>query len=92
MNGTSAVPVRNVAPVRHEYDGRYGRNVIEASLVADVGTEALWVFDFRDTKRFVPGSIRPLQGAVLGWSERRVVFRLSGAPGEHVRFEYELSP
>ena len=92
MNGASTAPVSNVAPVRLEHDGHHGKNVIGATLVSEVGRQVLWMFDFSDTEHFVSGSIRPLQGVVLTLNERRVVFRLSGASNEHVRFEYRLSP
>ena len=95
MNDTATATVRNAFPTRHEHDGRRGRNVIGAYLVsevAEVGREVLWIFDFSGSERFVPGSLRPLQGVVLTLNARRVVFRLSGASNEHVRFEFRLSP
>ena len=92
MNGIATAAVSNVAPVRHEHDGRHRKNVIGAYLGSEVGREVLWIFDFSGSERFVPGSIRPLQGVVLTLNARRVVFRLSGASNEHVRFEFRLSP
>ena len=72
MNGIATATVRNASPTRHEHDGRHGKNVIGAYLVSEVGREVLWIFDFSGSERFVPGSIRALQGVVLTLNARRL--------------------
>ena len=83
--------VDNSSPVERVVPGRLGANRIEAILVAPAGQEVTWVFDFSRARHYVPGSIQPQQGHALSIDARRIVFRLSGAPGERVRFEYRLA-
>lgn len=90
--GTRADDVANAGPYRHEHDAHFGKATVEATLVSEVGGEARWTFDFSDTPQFFPGSLRPLRGAVLASTDRTITFRLHGAPGERVRFEYRLEP
>ena len=91
VNGRRLFRLDNSSPVERPVPGRLGANSIEAILVAPAGDEVTWVFDFSRARHFVPGSIRPQQGHALSVDARRIVFRLSGAPGERVRFEYRVA-
>ena len=91
VNGRRLFRLDNSSPVERPVPSRLGANSIEAILVAPAGHEVAWVFDFSRARHFVPGSIRPQQGHALSVDARRIVFRLSGAPGERVRFEYRLA-
>jgi uncharacterized repeat protein (TIGR01451 family) len=76
-------------PFRHSVRGRE-ENTVEAHTASELGGEGFWRFDFSGGTRFVPGSIRVELGQVLSLDAYTVVFRLSGAPGERIKFTYRL--
>lgn len=91
VNGRRLFRLDNASPVERLVPGRLGSNSIEAILVAPSTQEVTWVFDFSRARGYEPGSIQPQQGHVLSVNAQRIVFRLSGAPGERVHFEYRLA-
>ena len=91
LNAIRTDPTNNAAPFRHVFEGLPGENTVEAVLVSEAGRETYWKFDFSQSEHFVPGSIRPEQGSVVSIEHRQVVFRLSGATQERIRFKVRLS-
>ena len=59
-----------------------GPNRLEAQIVSAPGRPGTWRFELGGA--FEPGSLRPVAGEVLMLSDRAVVFRLSGKPGERM--------
>ncbi len=90
LNDVKVDATNNSAPFRHAIEGRPGENTVEAVLVSQVGRETYWKFDFSQAEHFVPGSIRPEQGSVISLDNRQVVFRLSGATQERIRFKVRM--
>jgi hypothetical protein len=84
--------ISNSTPAVHPFRGRGGENVIEAHLEAAFQETGFWKFDFSGTDRFVSGSLRAQTGTAVSNDGRTLVFRLSGAAGERVRFSFELEP
>jgi hypothetical protein len=82
----------NSAPAVHPFRGKPGENVVEAHLETASRETGFWKFDFSATDRFVSGSIRAISGAAMSTDGRSIVFRLSGAAGERLRFSFELEP
>ena len=92
VNGGQTDGVVNAGPREHSYSGRRGTNTVEAIVLTPVAGEGLWTFDFSRAQYFALGSIKPTVGNIVTLSSRSVVFRLSGAAGERIAFEVELSP
>ena len=91
-NGSRVDIVTNAGPAQHGIDGRYGENVLEAYTTTPLANPGYWRFDFSSARNFVAGSIKVQSGQVMAADGRSVVFRLGGAPGERIRFTYELLP
>lgn len=77
-------------PFRHDLRGRAGKNTVEAVIVSGNDREIFWRFDFSASERFVAGSIQVDGGQVLSRDGRSVVFRMTGARGERVRWSFRL--
>jgi PKD repeat protein len=92
MNNIRTFTTNNSAPSNHAVQGRLGENEIEAYLATPIDTEGAWRFDFSGASGFVAGSIKVKSGQVISIDSRSVVFRLSGAPGERIKFTYKLLP
>jgi hypothetical protein len=60
---------------------------LEAELLAGRGVGS-WRFEIAGA---VPGSLRPVAGAVLLLTADAIAFRLEGKPGERVAFSYEVA-
>jgi hypothetical protein len=91
LNGQSLGTVADRNPRRipaRAYPGR--ANVVEAWTTTASESDARWEFSFQNTPGFDRGSLVVESGQVLALEPERVVFRLSGAPGERLRFRFAL--
>ncbi len=68
-----------------------GVHDLEAVVARADGAPGTWSFSFPGTP-LRAGSIRSVEGNVVGTSPNGITFRLSGAPGERVRLRFELDP
>jgi hypothetical protein len=84
--------ISNSTPSIHPIRGRAGENTIEAHLETAFRENGFWKFDFSATDGFVSGSLRAQAGTAVSIDGRTILFRLSGAAGERVRFTFELEP
>ncbi len=91
MSGARPDNTNNAGPFQHDFEGRRGENTIEAFLSSQASGEGLWKFDFSKSEHYVPGSIQAAQGHVLSIDARHIVFRLSGAADERMKFTYRAS-
>ncbi|MGH9461617.1 MAG: PKD domain-containing protein, partial [Vicinamibacteria bacterium] len=91
INSAQADATGSSAPFRHSARGRE-ENTVEAYSESGLEGEGLWQFDFSGDQHFIPGSIKVELGQVLSRDAHSVVFRLSGAPGERIKFTYRLRP
>ena len=92
LNGAQPDTTNNSGPFRHQFTGQSGKNTIEAYTTPKVDGEGFWQFDFSGAEDSVVGSIRPEHGQVVIANERIIIFRLSGARDERVRFAYQRTP
>jgi uncharacterized repeat protein (TIGR01451 family) len=92
MNRRQFQTMNNANPFRIRMDGRPGRNSVEAYLVSGTSGEGVWRFDFSGAEHFVPGSIEVARGDVVTRDAQRVVFRLTGKPGNRIEFTFLLEP
>jgi uncharacterized repeat protein (TIGR01451 family) len=90
LNGGRVDTTMSGVPFQHRFEGRAGRNTIEANQ-SGAGEEGLWRFDFSGAQAFVAGSFRVEVGEVVSRDTHAVVFRMSGTAGERIRFSFELS-
>jgi uncharacterized repeat protein (TIGR01451 family) len=90
LNGGRVDTTTSGVPFQHRFQGRPGRNTIEAYL-SGAGKEGLWRFDFSGAQAFVAGSFRAEAGQVVSRDAHGIVFRVSGTAGERIRFSFELS-
>ena len=79
-------------PASHVFRALTGRNSIEAHADGEIRGEGFWKFDFSAADHFVPGSLEVAMGTVASFDGRSIVFRLTGAAGERVKFTFELAP
>ena len=79
-------------PVNHVFRGLVGQNTLEAYTETEIRGDGFWRFDFSSADHLTPGSLRVETGTVASMDGRSIVFRLSGSPGERVRFTFELTP
>ena len=91
LNDTRSETTDNSRPFRHQFRGRSGENRVEGRIISEFEGEAYWRLDFAGADHFVPGSLNVEMGSVLTVNSYQVVFRLSGSPGERIRFTYRLS-
>ena len=92
LNGARRDNTNNAGPFQHDFEGRRGENTIEAFLSTGASGEGLWKFDFSRSEHYVAGSLKAAQGQVLAIDARSITFRLSGASGERIKFNYRLAP
>jgi PKD repeat protein len=92
LNGTRTDGVDSSSPFQHRAQGRFGENTIEAHIPTPTDQPGFWRFDFGGAEGFVVGSIKVRSGQVTSIDSRSVVFRVSGAPGERIKFTFELLP
>jgi len=92
MNRRQFQTMNNANPFRIRVEGRAGRNSVEAYLVSGTSGEGVWRFDFSGAEHFVPGSIEVARGDVVTRDAQRVVFRLTGKPGNRIEFTFLLEP
>jgi uncharacterized repeat protein (TIGR01451 family) len=92
FNGSQAVPTNNASPSRHRFQGKLGKNTVEAVITSSMEGEGFWRFDFRRVQGYVAGSLNAEMGQVIATDGRTVVFRLSGVPNERIRFSFKLVP
>jgi uncharacterized repeat protein (TIGR01451 family) len=89
--GSSGVPVTDSNRFPHRVVSSSNTVVVEATLTSiEAGGDLRWRFDFEGGRGFAPGSIEPLEGAVLARGPLGIAFRLAGRPGEKVRFTFRL--
>jgi hypothetical protein len=82
--------VSNEGTVSHRVDARFGTNVVEAYTTSPLSEPGHWRFDFSGAPGFVSGSLKVQSGQAIVVESRAVIFRLTGSPGERIRFVYEL--
>lgn len=92
INGSQIVPTNNASPARHRFQGKLGKNTVEAVITSSMEGEGFWRFDFRGVQGYVPGSLNAEMGQVIAIDGQAVVFRLSGVPNERIRFSFKLVP
>jgi hypothetical protein len=92
INGAQLDVTDNSAPHTHRTNGKRDRNTVEGYLTSPSTLAVFWRFDFAASENFNPGSIRVEAGVVAAQETHSIVFRLSGDPGERVKFTYRLSP
>jgi PKD repeat protein len=92
LNNARTFSSNNSRPVTHGSQGRVGVNEVEAYLPTPVGVAGSWRFDFGSADGFVSGSIKVQSGQVIAIDSRSIVFRLSGTPGERIKFTFQLLP
>ena len=92
LNNVRTFNTNNSTPSNHAAQGRLGENEVEAYLATPTDTPGSWRFDFSGADGFVAGSIKVQSGQIIARDSRSVVFRLSGTPGERVKFTFQLLP
>jgi hypothetical protein len=92
INDSRVDETSSSGPATHVFRGMVGKNSIEAYTGSGIRGEAFWKFELSSADHFTPGSLRVETGTVAAMDGRAVTFRLSGSPGERVRFSFELSP
>jgi len=92
LNNARVEASSNSGPASHVFRGLAGKNTIEAYADAEIRGDSFWKFDFSATDRFVPGSFEVGTGVVTSLDGRSIIFRLTGASGERIRFTFELAP
>jgi len=90
LPGGASRSIRAATPEIHSYSGRRGRQLVEGVLLEPLAEPAMWRFDFSQS-RIVPGSLRLVVGNEVARGPSSITFRVSGAAGERVRFEYEIA-
>jgi uncharacterized repeat protein (TIGR01451 family) len=88
VNGVSLDSVNDGTSYRHRVRTQSETVVVEGSLQS--AAQGIWRFDMSAEARVAPGSIEALEGQVLGREPLGIVFRLTGQPGERVRFTFRL--
>ena len=92
LNDARVDSTSDAAPSSHVVRGLAGRNTIEAHADGEIRGEGFWKFDFSAADHFVPGSLQAGTGTVASLDGRSIVFRLTGAAGERIKFTFELAP
>jgi uncharacterized repeat protein (TIGR01451 family) len=92
VNRAQPVATHNASPVRQRFQGKRGKNTVEAVVTTPMEGEGFWRFDFRGVRGFVAGSLNAEMGQVITMDGQTVVFRLSGVPNEQIRFSFKLDP
>jgi hypothetical protein len=91
LNGQPLGAVTGRSPRRIPASGYAGRsNLVEAWTTTATDGDGRWEFSFQNTPGFAPRSLVVESGQVLSLDGDRVVFRLTGAPGERLRFRFGL--
>jgi hypothetical protein len=81
VNGAQATFQESGATAQ-SVEGPAGWQRLEAQLVSARGRPGTWRFELRGSME--PGSLRVVAGQVLLLTERAVVFKMAGQPGERV--------
>lgn len=84
------IPLVNGQHVPLEARPSRGSVTVTASLLTPAPAGSYWELDFTASDGVVPGSLRVEQGDVASASDRRVVLRLSGEPGEVIRLRLQI--
>jgi hypothetical protein len=92
INGTQLDVTDNSAPHTHRTNSKRDWNTVEGYLTSRSTQAVFWRFDFAASETFNSCSIRVETGVVASQETHSIVFRLSGDPGERVKFTYRLSP
>jgi hypothetical protein len=92
INGTQSDVTDNSVPHTHKTYGKRDWNTVEGYLTSGSTQPVFWRFDFAASENFNPGSFRVETGVVASQESHSIVFRLSGDPGERVKFTYRLTP
>jgi hypothetical protein len=80
------------AAFHHQVPGRIGDYTVEAYTTTPMAEPGMWRFDLSGAAHFVSGSIKVQSGQVVSAGANEVVFRLSGTPGERIKFTFQLLP
>lgn len=84
-NGVPLSSVNDATSFRHRVHA--ASETVEVTGTLESAGQGLWRFDL-DGERALPGSIESLEGQVLGRGPLAITFRLTGRPGERIRFTY----
>ncbi len=91
LDGQSLGGLASGSPRRIPFKANPAReHLVEAWTSTASPGEGRWEFSFRDSVHFVRGSLVVDSGQVMSLEGDRLVFRLSGAPGERLRFRFRL--
>jgi hypothetical protein len=71
------------------FQSRGGANRVEARLAAGLEKPGTWSFELTG---LTPGSLRVVAGQVAQVAAGRIVFRMSGRPGELIVFSFQTEP
>jgi hypothetical protein len=91
LNQERLETISNAGPVTHRFLGLQGKNTVEAYLASESRRGGFWRFDFSGAEHFAPGSIVVEGGQVVAVDAYTVTFRVDKAPGERLKFSYELN-
>jgi hypothetical protein len=91
LNQERLETISNAGPVTHRFLGLRGKNTVEAYLASESRRGGFWRFDFSGAEHFAPGSIVVEGGQVMAVDAYTVTFRVDGAPGERLKFSYDLN-
>jgi hypothetical protein len=92
INGTQLDFTDNSVPHTHQMNGKQDGNTVEGHLTSGFTQPVFWRFDFAASENFAPGSFRVEAGVVASQATHSIVFRLSGDPGERIKFSFRLTP
>jgi hypothetical protein len=92
INGTQSDVTDNSAPHTHRMNGKRDWVTVEGYLTSGSTQPVFWRFDFAASEHFDPGSLHVESGVVALQESHSIIFRLSGNPGERIRFTYRLTP
>jgi hypothetical protein len=91
INDTQLDVTDNSVPHTHRTNGVRDRNTVEGHLISGCTQPVFWRFDFAASESFAPGSFRIETGVVASQGTHYLVFRLSGDPGEPIKFSFRLT-
>jgi uncharacterized repeat protein (TIGR01451 family) len=90
LNGQQSATVVSGTSSHLKFDGRSGRNVLEALIPAGDVKEGVWRFDLSSISGLKAGSFRVEAGQLLHMEGHAIVFRVTS--GQRIRVSFELQP
>jgi len=91
LNDRRVDSTNSSAPFMHTWRSVGEKNTVEAYTTVPFDGEGFWRFDYSAAENFVAGSLTVEQGRAISRDARAIVFRLSGASGERIKFSYRLA-